>query len=389
MDIETLKRAAAPQLQKYYPKTIHLDFSGSSPPELFVGEYGYPHVYTGILAPTTHDTEAEQLTSPETWFKQNMTINDILFLRSSLIYSRFKIDVKTKEHKLLATMQEISMASKPASVAFHLKKQPKMTLTFDNKHPPIGNAAPLIKAELEENPSVPHAVEKAVSDTDFKAAGAINELYKKNITVTHIMKLLSAGLLGVKPQRKLTPSKWSITAVDSLLSKHHLTNIRNYNLINDYHVFHDEYLGNHYEILLIPKAWSYEVIEHTLPSTTYPTGGWWTDAEGHWNRTTYASSVVGAYYANRLAVTEYLQKIQRQASVMIFREVSPTYWAPCGVGILRETTRNAFTKQPEHYATLPEALQSVQTRLQASVTNYLQHSKLYPKIKEQTSLFQF
>ncbi|MDO8556808.1 MAG: hypothetical protein Q7R96_06590 [Nanoarchaeota archaeon] len=389
MDIEYLKRSAAPQLQKYYPKTINLDFSGSSPPELFVGEYGYPHVYTGILAPTTHDEEAEQLTNPETWFEKKMTINDILFLRSSLIYSRFKIDVKTKEHKLLDTMQEISMAEKPTAVEFHLKKQPHMSMTFDSKHPPIGNAAPLIKARLEENPHVPTAVEKVVSDTDFKAAPAINQLYEKNISVTHIMKLLSAGLLGMKPQRKLTPSKWSITAVDSLLSKQHLTDIRTYNLINDYQVFHDEYLGNHYEILLIPKAWSYEVLEHTLPSPTYPTGGWWTDHEGHWNRTIYASSVVGAYYANRLAVTEYLQKIQRQASIMIFREVKPEYWAPCGVGILRETTRNAFKQPKETFTTLKEAFQSIQTRLKVPISSYLAHSKLYTTIKEQKSLLEY
>ncbi|MEK6812610.1 MAG: hypothetical protein AABX86_00680, partial [Nanoarchaeota archaeon] len=370
MDVDYLRQLAAPRLRKFYPKIISLDFSGSSPPELFVGEAFYPKVYAGILAPTTHDRESGHLTSPEYWFQERLKIEDILFLRCSLIHSRFTVDVKQGSGKLLNTLQEVSMASKPTSVEFVLKKKPKLHLSFDMRHAPVGNPAPLVKAMLEENPVIAKPVEKAVSDSDLKAADAMQMLYQKDISVTHIMKLLSAGVLGVKLQRKLTPTKWGITAVDSLLSKSMMEQIRDYPWIDAYQVFSASYLGNHYEILLLPRHWSFEVIEHSLAGPACPQGGWWTDYEGCWNRKMYAGSVVGAYYANRLAVTEYLTKIQRQASVLIFREVSPEYWAPCGVGILREATRHAFTQLGRSFSTLQEALQDIQTRLKQPIINF-------------------
>jgi len=41
-------------------------------------------------------------------------------------------------------------------------------------------------------------------------------------------------------------------------------------------------------------------------------------------------------------VLEYLNSIQRQAQVLILRNVRPEYWAPLGVWIIRETVRNGF-----------------------------------------------
>jgi len=389
MDVDYLKQVAAPKLRKFYPKIISLDFSGSSPPELFVGEAFYPKVYAGILAPTMHDQESGNLTNPEYWFKEQLKIEDILFLRSSLIHSRFIVDVKHGSGKLLDTMQEVSMASKPASVEFVLKKKPKLQLSFDAWHAPIGNPAPLVKATLEENPVIAKPVEKVVNDSDLKAADAMQILYNKDISVTHIMRLLSAGVLGIKPQRKLTPTKWGITAVDSLLSRSMMEKIRQHSWVDSYQVFYASYLGNHYEILLLPRHWSFEVVEHSLPSQAYPHGGWWADYEGFWNRKTYADSVVGAYYANRLAVAEYLTGIKRQASVLIFREVSPEYWAPCGVGILREATRHALAQQPKAFSTLQEALQDIQTRLKEPVQSYTKQSRLLKEKQEQRMLIEF
>ena len=389
MDLESLRATAAPHLRKFYPKIVDLAFSGTTPPELFIGEYNYPQVYAGILSPTTHDEESSTLTKPELWYQKKFSINDILFLRSTLIYARFKTPIKNFGGRLVDNMQEVSMSSKPTAVSFELKKKPHMNLDFDTRHPPIGNAAPVIKTTLEDNPVIPRKIDRLVNDTDVKATTAIQELYTSNFDVTDIMKLLSAGLLGQKKARKLTPTKWSITAVDSLISKEHLNKIRTCQPINTYEVYHQAYLGNHYEILFLPRTWSYEVIEHSIPSEAYPQGGWWTDHEGYRNRTSYATSVVGAYYANKLAITEYLLRKQRQATVIIFREVQPTYWAPCGVGILRETVRDAL-QQPMHtFNTLSEALQDIQTRLQTPISKFLKNSKLYHDIKEQRSLLEY
>jgi len=53
-------------------KQIKLNFTGSSPPEIFVGEFNYPNIYTGILSPIEHDESSFKLSSPEDWFKARL-----------------------------------------------------------------------------------------------------------------------------------------------------------------------------------------------------------------------------------------------------------------------------------------------------------------------------
>ncbi len=244
------------QLKKLHLENEGLNFLGSSPPELFVGKFNYPHVYTGILAPTDHDELSFQLSAPEEWFKQNLSIDQILTNRSMMIYSRFMSDVKKpNEGKLLGVMQEVSMAEKPCDVEFFLKKKPIVRLEMDGRSNPVANPAPLERARLTENPKIAKKVEYVVSDTDLKAKDAILDLYNHDFSVSSMIKLLSAGLLGIKPQRTLVPSRWSVTAVDDVISKKGLEEIRHFDPLDCIQVFHDEYLGNHYEIILFPRVW--------------------------------------------------------------------------------------------------------------------------------------
>ena len=54
-------------------------FSGSSPPEIFVGKWNYPNVYIGILSPQEHG-DTSLLSSPEAWHLKKLTIPQILEL---------------------------------------------------------------------------------------------------------------------------------------------------------------------------------------------------------------------------------------------------------------------------------------------------------------------
>ena len=56
-----------------------------------------------------------------------------------------------------------------------------------------------------------------VEDRDASAAVALVELYSSGISLDHISRLLSLGLLGKK--RKLVPTRWSITASDDMIGK--------------------------------------------------------------------------------------------------------------------------------------------------------------------------
>lgn len=382
-----------PLLQRFkdsMPKTS-LDFSGSSPPDLFVGQYNYPNVFTGILAPARHDENADKLSSPESWFKEKLSINDILKNRGSMIYSRFTSNIR-KSNKLLETMQEVSMAHKPCDIHFILSKKPKISIELNNRSAPIGNPAPLLKASLQENPKIQRKVDYVVSDCDLKATDAINTLHKKNNSVTSMIKLLSAGLLGIKKQRKLVPSRWAITAVDDTISKNLLKDIRNNPWINEFEVYHDEYVGNHYEIILLPKEWSFEVIEAKLPESCWNQDKeiyFCKDDESYYGRKKYAHNVGGSYYACRLAVTEALQERHRQASALILREVSEDYFAPCGVGILRELMRSALKKPAAKFNTLKEALENAKQRLRIPISQFSIQSNLLKNFKQQKTLKEF
>ncbi len=366
---------------------LRTHFSGSSPPEIFVGRIGYPEINTGILAPQ-ETCDSEDYSLAETWHEKNFSIDKILELRSKLIYARFKSKIRNPSGKLLGLMQEVSMADKKVDTEFILKKPPKLEIDFSKQAAIIANPAPLKFARLEENPSIPNKVDYLVNDTDSRASTAIQELYKSGIKTSNIIKILSAGLLGRKFSRKLVPTRWSITCVDSTISKQLMKEIRYFPLINDYLVFSDEYLGNHYEILLAPRFWSYEVIEAKIPGSIWNISGdtihMMQDYEGFYDRKNYAEEVAGGYYSPRVAVAEYLTKIKRQASVLVLRECKPEYNAPLGVGILRETVRSAFRKSPRKFNTLKEAFENIKTRLTLSLELFTNNSRLLKELNQKT-----
>ena len=381
------------KIQNFIPKTKK-HFSGNSPPEIFVGRYNYPNIQAGILSPEIHGDTSE-LSMPEIWHEKNLQIPQILTNRSKLIYGKFKTAIKKARtnNKFTQLMQEISMTHKPISTEFFLKKIPKMTLEINKYSAAIGNPAPLEHARLQENPKVKPKIDYLTSDIECKSVIAIKELHKSKIQTSQIIKILSAGILGQKTRRRLVPTRWSITAVDDTISKELLKKIKYYPEINEILLFHGDYVGNHYEFLLLPDKFSFEVIE------AYMSGSVWNpstqkisfaqDFERFTGRKKYAFNVTGAYYTARLAVTEYLEKIKRQAYIIIFREERPEYNAPLGVGILRQLGRKAFEQKPEKFDTSKQALSKMQSRMKMPIQEFIQKSILLKEYKQQTRLKQW
>jgi len=376
-------------------KSVSLSsFSGSSPPEIFVGRYNYPNINIGILSPTEHG-QTEILSSHELWHKNHLPILQILKLRNQLIYGRTKGNIKSpqifqnsssnpKDKKFLKTMQEISMTEKPISTSFILKKPIFPNKENDSQVPLISNAASVQSAKLNENTQIKKKVDYLVSDNETKSKTAILELDSAGIQSSNIMKILSAGLLGLKKNRILVPTRWSITAVDDTLSKEKLKQIKTYQQISDFQVFHASYVGNNYHFLLLPSEFQFEVIEIAMRNF-----GVWHDHESFFPRRKYAESVTGAYYANRLALCEYLEKIKRQASCLVFREIRPEYYAPLGVGILRQTSREAFSKKPETFHSLNESLNHIQINMRLPISHYTDKSIILKNFKTQQKLSQY
>ncbi|MCS7134536.1 MAG: hypothetical protein NZ889_01610 [Candidatus Pacearchaeota archaeon] len=374
-------------LKKFQPK-LSLEFSGSSPPEIFVGRYNYPYIFSGIITPAEH-IDSRSFSMPEIWYKEKKNILEILNYRSRMVYSRFLTNVKGRE-KLKEKMQELAIASFPVDATFKLKKKPKIKIELDKNVPMIGNPAPVEKIVIESNIKTYKKVEYLINDKDVKAEEALMELYSSKIPVSHIIRLLSAGLLGLKFQRKLVPTRWAVTATDNIISEKLLEKIRHYKKIDHYEVFRADYLGNYYKILLMPYCWSFEVIEVSERGYFGLGNFWvWHDYEFFYGRKNYAKNVGGAYYANRLAVAEYLEKIKKQASCIILREIRGEYWAPCGVGILRECCRDAFRKKPEIFYNLEEAIEEIARRTKIPIQLFLERSKLLREIKEQKNFHNF
>ncbi len=363
-------------------KPVKLEqFSGSSPPEVFIGRWGYPRVYTGILSPPEYGDTAV-LTSAELWHARKLGIQEILAQRQKLIYGRTQQSIKQLGTKFLGVLKEVAMTHKPIAAEFQLKKGILPHKEQASNVPLIPRAAEVKHVKLQENPEVHKKVDYLVQDTDALAQTALLELDKTGLQTSLLSKLLSAGLLGQGFRRKLVPTRWSITAVDDMLSKDKLKRIRFFPELNEICVFNAEYVGNHYEFLLLPGVWSFEVIELS-------NHGVWHDYETHFPRKNYADEVTGAYYANRLAVTEYLEKIGKQAVCLVFREVRAEYSAPLGVGILRQTSREAFSKPPEKFSTLNEAYASIRSRLRFPLDSFLGKSVLLQDYGKQKKLQDF
>jgi len=361
-------------------------FSGSSPPEIFVGKWNYPDVYMGILSPQEHGN-TEILSSQVLWHQKRLKMPEIMSLRSKLIYGRTQGNIKKplaklENNRFLSTLQEVAMTSKSISTEFKLERPYLEKNREKESHvPTISKAASVKTVRLEENPIIEKKIDNLANDTDAKSQTAILELEKSNIPTSTIIKVLSAGLLGLGLRRKLVPTRWAITAVDDTISKEKLKRIKYFSEIGEVMLFNAEYLGNHYEFLLLPDKFSFEVIE--INNTNF---GAWHDYEFFFGRKDYAASVTGAYYANRLALCEYLEKIQRQATCLVFREISPEYTQSMGVGILRQISREAFSNPPEVFPTINEAMAAIQSRIKLPISTFTEKSEVLKNFGKQTKI---
>jgi hypothetical protein len=361
-----------------------LDVDGTSPPGVFVGRIGYPYVYAGPLVPPVHE-DTGLFDVPEFWFGKS--IDEIVGFRSLLIRGMHRVHVTRFEEagKIMEQTRELALLANPVDVELALTKPPRRNLVLDDEVQPFGPSAPVRDLRIGTS-RWDDQIEKAYYDTDLKATDAVRSLYDRGVVVTRIQRAFSVGAFGLKQNRRLVPTRWSITAVDSMLSKELMEKIKTFPEINEYRVYESRYLDNIFEVLMLPQAWSYESMEAWYPGTIWNPGGSsvviFSDWEGYEGRTTYAD-IGGCYYAARLAVGELLTKERRQATVIVLREAHPGYIMPVGVWQVRENVRNAMRQTPLKFNTLNEALTRISTQFQIPLQRWTQTSKLL-----QDALFQ-
>lgn len=385
-----------PQLQ--INRNFKRDFQGSSPAP-FIGRFGYPNVHIGLLSPQiSGDTSFYD--APHSWSKKATPIGTIASMRYGMVNSRSSADVKEvhkeQKNKFLELVQEVGMAAKPVEMEVHLRQQPKLSLQPEKEIIPFGPQGEMKKASITSNVHVDSRVETVVRDTDLKASSALQQLYRKGFEENALTKLLSVGNLGLGKNRKLVPTRWSITATDDTLGKQLLQEIKEFPL-GEYQAFFGGGWGNYYLLLFFPEVWSYELFETYIDYKINPwskAGNFYaTDYESYAGRKAYAEETAGGYYACRLAVLEKMKELKRQHSCLALRFITPEYTLPLGVWVCREATRKSFAERPISFSS-PELLLSyarevIKQKFNFALDILLKESKLLQQKKEQKKLNEF
>ncbi|MBU0536651.1 MAG: hypothetical protein KKE20_06805 [Nanoarchaeota archaeon] len=365
------------------------DYFGESP-NVFVGHYGYPNLNVGFLNVEQYNHHDD----PLLWSREGYDINRVIELRSQLVNSQFKAEVTDarKSERLVDIGKQIAMAIDPVDIELNLEKKPHFNLNFGQETAPYGPRVGLKKAQITENPKIPQRVEKVVDD-DIKANESLNLLYDKGYDEHYLTKLLSVGTLGMQKDKKIVPTRWSITAVDDNVCKHLLDEIKNKAYPETgYLAYFGGHLGNYYLILFFPDVWSYELFETYVGGADYE----WpfaTDHEGYKGRKEYAHATAGGYYAARLAVAEKLSENKRQGSCLCLRFITNEYWAPLGVWVVREATRKSMASKPLEFGSkelmLNYAKQFVKKKFGYDLDRILGKSVLLRQLKQQVKLTSF
>jgi len=304
------------------------EFFGTSP-GVFIGHHNYPDLNIGILTPQFQTNKAREWDNPKMW-SMKYSISDVIEKRRTLVNCNNK-----KSESLIEKVQLVALSRKPVDVEVNLDKAPKLKESFDFINNPLGPSAKAEKLLLCEDVKIKRVVEKYYYDTDLKSADAVNNLYNKGLDENEITRMFSTGAFGVQKNRKLVPTRWSITAVDDTLGKELISSVKNYPIIDNYRVLNGNFYGNYYTIILLPDVWGYELFE-TMNGDDYCH-----DCEDYNGRNEYAFNTAGGYYAARLAVLEYLNSVKKQARVIVLRQITNEYYCPLGVWVVKQATRKA------------------------------------------------
>ena len=363
---------------------------GSSPPSIFVGRYGYPKVRIGPMIPPLHGDTAI-LDKTELW--TGKSIEEIANYRLSLVLGTMNVNVHdVSSSRYLENMQELAMSESPAEAEATFEKRPvadahmQKELRLNHEATPFGPAAPLRGFKVSSL-SADQRIETAYYDTDWRAAEAMMELYRRSVEISIIQRVLSMGMLGVKKKRKLVPTRWSISATDDIISSMLVKEIGMNPTIDLFEVTRYSHLANYYSIILVPNdRWIFEMIESWFTSRGQVATGADNEDERGLN---HNPTIAGAYFAARLAVAEHLARRHKKAGGIVLREIHPNYVMPLGVWQIREGVREALKNPPQKFERFDHAMSFACSYMSISKNEMVQKSRLWKSFKGQTKISDF
>lgn len=360
--------------------------SGATPPSVFIGRYGYPKVKVGPMVPPFHG-DTTILDKPEMWLGKSL--EDIVRYRLSLVRGVSDINVHATSGRYIETLQELAMASKSAESEALFEKKPVADIEQEKdlgESAPFGPVAPL-KSFKTASLSIDKRLENVYYDKDLRAGEAIVDLFQQEVEVSRIHRVLSVGMLGLQKNRRLVPTRWSISATDNIISVSLIKSIVSYAQIDLFEVYKHSHLGNYYSVILIPDdVWSFEMKEVWFDKNgNLGMGVDFEDARG----LDHYPSIAGAYFAARLGVAEHLAQRRRKAAALVLREIHSDYVMPVGVWQIREGIRVALKNEKRQFESFENALSFACISLSASRKEWIRGSKIIEQKKEQMRITDF
>ncbi len=357
-------------IQRWRTVEVGEKLDGSSPPSVFIGKAGYPKVYVGpMLTPYWGDTS--ELDTPESWIPHGRSQDDIIRFRLDLVRGKHRVGISDLGNRLVGKLQEISLAEGSVESEAMFRHKPR-GFSFNEEHQPFGTSAAIESFDIG-NVRWERNLEKAYYDTDLKAAEALHKAYSEGVLFSQMQKAFSTGTMGLGRNRRLVPTRWSITAVDSALADHLYDSVKYHDVLDSYHVYEFSSLNNYYAVILLPTPWQYEWIEafiHILGKEEMI----FADHEELRPKSEY-SSVGGCYYSCKFAVLEALARMKRQAGAIVLREAYEGY-VPLGVFNVRENVRNALRQPHREFFSFRDSLNYVSTRLRLPLSRFIEQGAL-------------
>ena len=376
-------------IKRYSHKISPDNMVGSTPPSLFVGQYGYPKVRIGpMISSQLGDTTI--LGKTELWAGKKL--EEITGYRLSLVLGTKSINVQDTSGRFVRDLQVLAMSKSPAESEAMFEKN-RLTDTgvmsefrIDFGITPFGPTAPL-KAFKTASFSTDQRIETTHSDSDLPAADAIMKLYLDGVETSVVERVFSLGMLGLKKKRRLVPTRWSISATDDIISSTLAKKIEVNPIIDYFEVTRYCHLANDYSVILMPdEVWRFEMLENWFSTTgQISSSGDYEDAR----KLQHNPTIGGSFFASRLAVAEHLTHRQKRASAIVLREIHPEYVIPLGVWQIREGVRESLKRPPQEFETIDRALSYACSNMSISKNEVKRQSRLWRFFKTQTRISDF
>ena len=378
MDSSDIRKGIQSRWEEYLSTHANLftsdSLDGSSPPSVFVGSYGYPKVSVGPMVPPMHG-DTTLLDSPELWVGKSL--EEIVNFRLSLIRGIKNISINEPNGRYIENLHEVAMSSRPIDSELQFYKNPKPVAFIDGESAPFGPVGEVSSAKFSSTSS-DKSIQRAYYDHDLKAQDAVVSLYNRGIEISKIQKCFSVGMFGKK--RKLVPTKWSITATDSIIAESLVSEILEFDLIDSCRVFSHDHLGNMFSVVLFPHRWLFENQEAWHTGNGIGFGSDIEDAKG----IDHPPVTAGAFFAAKLGVAEYLLEKKCQASALVLREIRPEYAVPVGVWQIREAIRSAMKNEPYIAENFDDGITFAAKRMSVSKSEWLSKGNMLSMLKQKS-----